>query len=144
MPTYALLGATGSTGSAILRCLLSQPPKHLTLNIFVRSRSKLRKAFPDLESTTAFKANIIEGIPSDTTATQECLKDVNVVMACIGSNYSTPGISLIYDTATAIIDACFWYFCEGFLSLIFRVVQSIRWKCCHIILPPGYVRTGRD
>lgn len=105
MPTYALLGATGSTGSAILRCLLSQPPKHLTLNIFVRSRSKLRKAFPDLESTTAFKANIIEGIPSDTTATQECLKDVNVVMACIGSNYSTPGISLIYDTATAIIDA---------------------------------------
>jgi hypothetical protein len=105
MPTYALLGATGSTGSAILRCLLSQPPKHLTLNIFVRSRSKLRKAFPDLESTTAFKTNIIEGIPSDTTATQECLKDVDVVMACIGSNYSTQGISLIYDTATAIIEA---------------------------------------
>lgn len=105
MPTYALLGATGSTGSAILRCLLSQPPKHLTLNIFVRSKSKLRKAFPDLESTTAFKTNVIEGIPSDATATQKCLEDVDVVMACIGSNYSTPGISLIYDTATAIIDA---------------------------------------
>jgi oxidoreductase AflX len=105
MPAYALLGATGSTGSAILRCLLSQPPKHLTLNIFVRSRSKLRKAFPELESTTAFKTNIIEGIPSDYTATQECLKDVDVVMACIGSNYSTKGISLISDTATAIIDA---------------------------------------
>jgi len=105
MPTYALLGATGSTGSAILRCLLSQPPEDLVLNIFVRSRSKLRKAFPDLESTTAFKTNIIEGIPSDTAATQECLRDVDVVMACIGSNYSTPGMSLIYDTATAIIDA---------------------------------------
>ena len=105
MPTYALLGATGSTGSAILRCLLSQPPKNLTLNIFIRSRSKLLKAFPDLESTIAFKTNIIEGIPSDTTATQECLKDVDVVMACIGSNYSTPGMSLIYDTATAIVDA---------------------------------------
>ena len=105
MPTYALLGATGSTGSAILRYLLSQPPKHLTLNIFVRSRSKLRKAFPDLESTTAFETNIIEGLPSHTTATQECLKDVDVVMACIGSNYSTPGMSLIYDTVTAIIDA---------------------------------------
>jgi len=105
MPTYALLGATGSTGSAILRCLLSQPPEHLTLNLFVRSRSKLHKAFPDLESTTAFKTNIIEGIPSDATATQECLKDVDVVMACIGANESTRGMSIIYDTTAAIINA---------------------------------------
>jgi len=105
MPTYALLGATGSTGSAIVRSLLSKSPKDLTLNIFVRSRSKLLKAFPDLESKTAFKINFFEGTPSDTTATQECLKDVDVVMACIGSNLSTPGITIIYDTATAIIDA---------------------------------------
>ncbi|KAK5010701.1 hypothetical protein LTR28_008317 [Elasticomyces elasticus] len=105
MPTYALLGATGSTGSAILRCLISQPLKHLTLNIFVRSRSKLCKAFPDLERTSAFKTNIIEGIPNDTIAMQECLKDADIVIACIGSNYSTPGISLIYDTTTATIDA---------------------------------------
>ncbi|MCJ1318583.1 hypothetical protein MMC15_003913 [Xylographa vitiligo] len=105
MPKYALLGATGATGSAILRCLLSQSPKDLTLNIFIRSRSKLLAAFPDLESTTAFQTNIIEGTPSDSTAMQECLKDVEVVMACIGSNYSTPGISLIYETATAIIAA---------------------------------------
>ncbi|MCJ1291581.1 hypothetical protein MMC34_003126 [Xylographa carneopallida] len=105
MPIYALLGAIGSTRSAILRSLLSQPPPNLTLNIFVRSRSKLLAAFPDLEGTTAFKPRIIEGTPSDSTATQECLKDVDVVMACIGSNYSTPGMSLIYDTATAIIAA---------------------------------------
>jgi oxidoreductase AflX len=105
MPTYALLGATGSTGSAILRCLLLQPPEDLTFRIFVRSRSKLLKAFPDIESTTAFKAKIIEGTPSDATATEACLKDVDVVMACIGSNYSTEGMSLIYDTATAIVDA---------------------------------------
>jgi oxidoreductase AflX len=89
MPTYALLGATGSTGSAI----------------FVRSRSKLYKTFPELESTTAFKINIIQGVSGDAIAMQECLKDVDVVMACIGSNYSTQGMSLIYDTATAIINA---------------------------------------
>ncbi|KAJ9660412.1 hypothetical protein H2198_002530 [Neophaeococcomyces mojaviensis] len=105
MPTYALLGATGSIGSAILRCILSQPSEHLTLNIFVRSKSKLRKKFPDLESTITFKTNIIEGISSDTAAMQECLNDADVVMACIGSNYSTPGMSLIYDTTTAIINA---------------------------------------
>lgn len=105
MPTYALLGATGSTGSAILRCLLSRPPKDLTLNVFVRSRSKLCNAFQDLENKIAFEVNIIEGTPSDASAMQECLKDVDVVMACIGSNISTQGISVIYETATAIIDA---------------------------------------
>lgn len=105
MPTYALLGATGSTGSAILRSLLSQPPEHLTLHVFVRSRSKLLKAFPDLESTTSFKVNIIEGTPSDPLAVQQCLQDVDVVMACIGTNHSTPGTSLMHDTAAAIVDA---------------------------------------
>ncbi|KAK5073516.1 hypothetical protein LTR64_007347 [Lithohypha guttulata] len=105
MPTYALLGATGSTGSAILRCLLSKPPEHLTLNVFVRSRSKLEEAFPDLTSTTAITINIIEGTTDDVPAMRECLKDVEVVMACIGSNSSTPKMSLIYDTAVAIIDA---------------------------------------
>ena len=90
---------------AILRSLLSQPPEHFTLNIFVRSRSKLLGTFPHLESTTAFKANIFEGTASDAAAMQECLKDVDVVMACIGSNYSTPDTSVIYDAATTIINA---------------------------------------
>ncbi len=105
MPKYALLGATGSTGSAILRCLLSQPPSSLALNIFVRSESKLRKLLPDLESTTAFETSIIEGTPSDSTAMRECLKDVDVVMACIASNESKRDMSISYDTAAAIIDA---------------------------------------
>lgn len=105
MSIYALLGATGSTGSAILRCLLSQPPKHLTLNVFVRSRTKLEKAFPDLTSTTVITVNIIEGTTDDAPAMRECLKGVEVVMACIGSNSSTPKMSLIYDTTVAIVDA---------------------------------------
>lgn len=105
MPTYALLGATGATGSAILRCLLLQPPPDLELNIFVRSKSKLFDAFPDLERTTVLKTNIIEGVPSDTTAVEACLKDVDVVMACIGTNISTAGISIVHDTTTAIVKA---------------------------------------
>ena len=105
MPTYALLGATGSTGSAILRSLIAQPPKDLTVNIFVRSKSKLDKSFPDLENASAFKSNIIEGVPSDANALQQCLKDVDVIFGCIGTNIGTPGMSLIYDTITSVIDA---------------------------------------
>ena len=108
MPTYALLGATGSTGSAILRSLLSQPPKDLTLNAFARSKAKLLTAFPELEKSdgsNGFNINIIEGLPSDEAKMQECLNDADVVMTCIASNYSSPGMSLIYDTTAAIVAA---------------------------------------
>jgi hypothetical protein len=105
MPVYALLGATGSTGSAVLRYLIAQPPQELTLNIFVRDRSKLLNSFPNIESTTALKINITEGTPNDGTALQECLRDVDVIMACIATNYSTYGMSICYDTTAAIIDA---------------------------------------
>ncbi|KAK5173370.1 uncharacterized protein LTR77_002051 [Saxophila tyrrhenica] len=105
MPTYALLGATGSTGAAILRCLLRQPPKDLKLNIFVRSKPKLLKQFPDLERSTPFDVQIIEATPDDSVALQNCLNNADVVMACIATNESTPGISLAYDTATAITSA---------------------------------------
>jgi hypothetical protein len=105
MPVYTLLGATGSTGSAIIRSLLSQPPENLELKVFVRSAPKLRKAFPDLENTLAFRTTIIEGVPSTHSATQECLANADVIMACIGSNVSTPGMSIIHDTATAVISA---------------------------------------
>jgi uncharacterized protein YbjT (DUF2867 family) len=86
MPVYALLGATGSTGSAILRCLIVQLPREHNLNVLVRDKSKLLKWFPDIESTTAFEINIVEGRPSDGTALQECLRDVDVIMACIAAN----------------------------------------------------------
>lgn len=106
MPTYALLGATGSTGSAILRCLLSKPPQDLTLNVFVRNKAKLLKAFPYLDSaTTPFKVVVFEGTPSDTAAMQACLKDVDVAFAVIATNVSTRGLSICYDTATSIIAA---------------------------------------
>lgn len=105
MPTYALLGATGSTGSAILHCLLEQPPKDLTLNIFVRNKAKLVKAFPGLENTAAFAVKVIEGSPNNTTALQESLKGASVIFMCIATNESKRGTSVAYDTTTAIIDA---------------------------------------
>lgn len=104
MPRYALLGATGSTGSAILRRLSAESPLDLTVNVFVRSRSKLLTTFPDLESKS-FKANIVEGTTSDEMAMSQCLKDVDVILGCIGTNEPTKGMTLISDTASSIINA---------------------------------------
>jgi hypothetical protein len=105
MPTYALLGATGSTGSAIIQQLLVQPPKDLTLKVFVRSPAKLRKAFPDIDRTTVFKVEITEGTPSDSAALQSCLRGADVIFACIGTNESTPNVSIIHETADAVVKA---------------------------------------
>jgi putative NADH-flavin reductase len=103
MPTYALLGATGSTGSAVLRCLLSESPEGVKLNVLVRSKTKLLKAFPKLEQTAALRTRIVESTSTDPAALETCLEDADVVFMCVGSNDSNHGTTLSYDTATAII-----------------------------------------
>ncbi|TKA34363.1 hypothetical protein B0A50_00345 [Salinomyces thailandicus] len=107
MPTYALLGATGSTGSAILRYLLEVPPKDLTLHILVRNKSKLLQQFPNLESSSIkpFPLQITEGTPDDAASLRQCLKDADVVFMCIATNQSVPGQSLAQDTTKSIIAA---------------------------------------
>lgn len=105
MPTHALLGATGATGSAVLRCYLDSPLKDLTLNIFIRSKSKLLKAFPDLESTSSIHINIIEAPLTDTKALQSCLRGSDIIHMCIATNDAKPGNSVSQDGANAITEA---------------------------------------
>ena len=105
MPTYALLGATGATGSAILRCLNSEPPSELKLNIFIRSKSKLLASFPKLQTTSPFPINTFEGPITDKTALKSSLKDADVVFMCIATNDSAPGTSIALDTASAVVES---------------------------------------
>nr|POE51846.1 averufin oxidase a [Quercus suber] len=103
MTTYSLLGATGGTGSAILRALLASPPPDLTLNILVRNKAKLLKAFPSLETTISIKIIIHEGSPSDSAVLYSSLANTQVIFVCIATNTSMPGVSIALDTAQAII-----------------------------------------
>nr|POE72080.1 averufin oxidase a [Quercus suber]POE72083.1 averufin oxidase a [Quercus suber] len=105
MPTYALLGATGGTGSAILRALLASPPANLTLNILVRNKAKLLTAFPSLEATSSFQIHIHEGSPSNSAVLYSALVNAEVIFCCIATNNSLPGTSVALDTAQAIIPA---------------------------------------
>lgn len=112
MPTYALLGATGSTGSAIIRALLTSPASDLRLNVLVRSKKKLLTIFPDLESTSQFTVHIFEGSTtpsasksSKNDALSQCLKDADVIFGCVGNNVPSVDTSLITDTVDSIIAA---------------------------------------
>jgi hypothetical protein len=105
MPTHALLGATGATGSAVLRCYLDSPPKDLSLNIFVRSKAKLLKAFPDLESTSSPRITVVEAPLTDNNALQSCLRGAEVIHSCIATNDAKPGNTVAQDIAQAILTA---------------------------------------
>ncbi|KAK4629051.1 Averufin oxidase A [Fulvia fulva] len=104
MPTYALLGATGGTGSAILRCLLSEPPVDLTLRILVRSRDKLLASFPGLEQSTVVQIKIVQGTSTDIVALGQCLEGASVIFNVVATNESKVGLSLCHDTAGTVID----------------------------------------
>lgn len=103
--TYALLGATGATGSAILRCLLAEPPKDFTLKILVRSKEKLFKKFPDLEENAPFVIHVVEGQADDPDATRQCVADANIIFDCIGTNDVAAGQTIVQDSATSVIQA---------------------------------------
>ncbi|KAK4175386.1 hypothetical protein QBC36DRAFT_216378 [Triangularia setosa] len=105
MPTYALLGATGATGSSILRYLLQNPPQDLQLNILVRSKPKLLEGFPTLLSSAPFKVHIFEGSSTSPTSLTSCLTSATAIFNCVGANASTPGTALYSSTVAAIISA---------------------------------------
>jgi hypothetical protein len=61
MPTtYAIMGATGSTGTAILRSLQANPPEDLHLNIYVRDKVSSHPHIPTpLFLTPSFSCNFL-------------------------------------------------------------------------------------
>ena len=109
MPTYALLGATGSTGSAVLNHLLTRSPSSgLTLNLYVRSPSKLYKLHPSLSPTLPKHPRVVifEGTLQTPEVLADALRDADVVISCIGENENIPYMSVVTDAAEALIDTC--------------------------------------
>ncbi|KAE8324404.1 Averufin oxidase A [Aspergillus sergii] len=103
MVTYALLGATGATGSSILRHLLHEPPDSLRVQILVRSKVKLLQAFPNLETTRNPQVHVIQGTSTDPDALSECLRNASITFMCVAHNGSLIGTTLCQDSARAII-----------------------------------------
>ncbi|KAK6440486.1 hypothetical protein LTR95_003287 [Oleoguttula sp. CCFEE 5521] len=105
MPTHALLGATGATGSAILRALLLNPPTDLKLNILVRSKSKLIAAFPDLTTKPTFPVTITEGPISSVEDMKACIRGADVIHMCVATNVPTASNRVAQDTIETIVAA---------------------------------------
>ncbi|KAL4945002.1 hypothetical protein BDV06DRAFT_232178 [Aspergillus oleicola] len=105
MSTYALLGATGATGSSVLRHLLQDRPKIERINVLVRSASKLLRAFPGLDKRRSPIVHIYEGNSTNAKALDACLHNASLLFMCVAQNGSPMGTTLVQDTAAAVIGA---------------------------------------
>ena len=101
-PTYAVLGATGATGSSILTLLLAQSPQP-TIHVYVRSASKLHAAFPSLRDNK--KVHIHAGAITEVSVMKACVEDADVVFATVASNSNTAGLHIAQDTTNVLIAA---------------------------------------
>ncbi|KAK5720266.1 hypothetical protein LTR15_007539 [Elasticomyces elasticus] len=105
MSIHAVLGGTGGTGSAVLRCLLSSQIPDLTVNVLVRTKSKLLKAIPKLESTSSAIVNIFEAPITNEDALQACVSGASTIYLCIGTNNATRNNDIAVTTATRLLAA---------------------------------------
>lgn len=101
MPTYAVLGATGSTGSELVKVLLQRPD--ITLHLYARSEDKLRTMFPKLSSSPQAKTFI--GAVTDHKTMSSCLRGVDSIFCTVAQNANQPGCSVSITVAKTIVAA---------------------------------------
>lgn len=101
MPSYAVLGATGQTGNAVLSVLLQSDKNHI--NAYCRSKSKLLSQFP--EHATDDRLQIFEGSLSDTQLLANCCRGVRAVFLTVAVKGNEPGCRIAQDTAGRVIAA---------------------------------------
>ncbi|KAL8643844.1 MAG: hypothetical protein Q9226_008085 [Calogaya cf. arnoldii] len=102
MPTYAILGATGKTGGALLELLLKDPNNHI--NAYVRSKAKLLEQRPDLEKNE--NIDIYEGSIFDIHLIASTLNPrVHTAFCVLATNENIPGTRIAQDTACSVIAA---------------------------------------
>ena len=102
MPTYAVLGATGATGQALLQILLQSPKS--TVNAYVRSKARLLKLSP--QYTGNDNLQIFEGALTDVAIIAGCISNVTAVLCVLGANENAPGLHVAQDAAHSIVAAC--------------------------------------
>lgn len=99
----AFFGCTGSTGTAVLRNILSQQGSSVKLCLFVRSARKLKTLFPDIDSYS--HVEIVEGQLADHATMVHCLSGATHIMCTVGSNENQPGMRMHRDVVDAILAA---------------------------------------
>lgn len=101
MRSYAVLGATGNTGRALVEVLLQSP--EVQINVYCRSRTR----FCSLVSSAAedSRVRIFEGPLSDVSLMTDCLRGTRAAFLAVAVADNMPGCTVARDSARAVVAA---------------------------------------
>lgn len=103
MPSYAILGSTGSTGQEILKRLASSPSSDTTINAYARSKAKLEKLSPEALGKSNVK--VFEGGLNNVPLLASCLSGTEAAFVVLGANVSSPGMRIAQEAAHSVVAA---------------------------------------
>ena len=101
---YAVLGATGNCGTALMRNLLDHEPRP-QIRAYCRNKGKLLRLIPELSETSTASVQIFEGSIDDIALLVSCIRNCSAVFLVISANSNIPGIRASQDTARSVIRA---------------------------------------
>ncbi|KAG7287771.1 hypothetical protein NEMBOFW57_007286 [Staphylotrichum longicolle] len=99
MPTYAVLGATGNTGTALIQILLHSPDNQV--HAFCRSKAKLSRLLP--EAVTNPQLRIFEGTIDEVPTLASCIRSTLAVFLVTSTNDNVPGFRVGQDLAANVV-----------------------------------------
>ncbi|CAG9984942.1 unnamed protein product [Clonostachys byssicola] len=101
LSTYAILGATGHCGKAMIEVILQDPDTRI--HAYCRNKPKLLKALPHLADHR--QVEIFEGSIQDVDLLARCMKGTKAVVHAVSTNTNVPKYTVGFETAQSIIAA---------------------------------------
>lgn len=101
MRSYAVLGATGNTGRALVEVLLQTP--EIQVNVYCRSRIKFCRLFPSGAKNSRIR--IFEGPLSDACLIADCLRGTCSAFLAVAVADNMPGCTVARDSARTVVAA---------------------------------------
>ncbi|KAG5980250.1 hypothetical protein E4U55_004230 [Claviceps digitariae] len=99
MASYAIIGATGNCGTALIQLLLQRPDA--SIHAFCRNKPKLLRLVPEIEHNN--QVNIYQGSIQDADLLTSCLRGRTAIFMVLSSNVNEPGFRAGQDANAAVI-----------------------------------------
>ncbi|RMJ28750.1 hypothetical protein PHISP_00395 [Aspergillus sp. HF37] len=99
MPCYAVLGATGNTGRALVQVLLDRADAYI--HAYCRSQEKLLRHCP--ATADPQRVSVFEGRLDNGDLIDQCLRRTDAVFLVVAVVDNMPGCTVSMDTAQAVV-----------------------------------------
>ncbi|KKK23172.1 hypothetical protein ARAM_002143 [Aspergillus rambellii] len=101
MASYAVLGSTGNTGTALIENILRVPTNRV--HAYCRNKAKLLRLVPEIAENKS--VDVFEGNITDLDLMVKCVRGTRAVFLVATTNDNVPGCRISQDSVQTVIDA---------------------------------------